>query len=228
MSNYVELKLLDTFLCLVVSLTCVPWHVSLCTSWCMSLSVQYESYRWVMTHLFISILTESWLSDMIHIAQRETCVMTYRKTDESWVHDSSLYDSSLYLNTHWVMTQRYDSYCTERDMRHDVQRERRVMSSWLISLSQYSLSHDSVARATWLICTCDMTRSYMCHDSLICVTGVAHPVLIRHVRGGTQGDMTNSYVWHDTFTRVAWFLHVCDMTHSYVWRDSFIHVTWLI
>ena len=60
--------------------------------------------------------------------------------------------------------------------------------------------------------------------------------------------MTHSYVWHDSFIRVTWLIHMCDiadslhdsficvtwlihmcdMTHSYVWHDSFICVTWLI
>jgi len=37
-------------------------------------------------------------------------------------------------------------------------------------------------------------------------------------------DMTHSYVWHDSFIRVTWLIHMCDMTHSYVWHDSFIYV----
>jgi len=40
-------------------------------------------------------------------------------------------------------------------------------------------------------------------------------------------DMTHSYVWHDSFTRVPWLIHMCDMTHSHVWHDSFICVTWV-
>jgi len=41
-------------------------------------------------------------------------------------------------------------------------------------------------------------------------------------------DMTHSYLWHDSFTRVTWLIHTCDMTHSHVWHDSFTRVTWLI
>jgi len=41
-------------------------------------------------------------------------------------------------------------------------------------------------------------------------------------------DMSHSYVWHDSFICVTWFIHMCDMTHSYVWHDSFIRATWLI
>jgi len=35
-----------------------------------------------------------------------------------------------------------------------------------------------------------------------------------HTRG-----MTDSYVWHDPFMRVAWLLYMCDMTHSCMWHD---------
>ena len=64
---------------------------------------------------------------------------------------------------------------------------------------------------------CDMTHSYVRHDSFIRVTWLMHTC-----------DMTHSYVWHDSFICVTWLIHTCDMTHSYVWHDSFICVTWLI
>jgi len=38
--------------------------------------------------------------------------------------------------------------------------------------------------------------------------------------------LTHSHVWHDSFTRVTWLIHMCDMTHSHVWRDSRTCVTW--
>ena len=54
---------------------------------------------------------------------------------------------------------------------------------------------------TWLIHTCVMTHSYVCHDSFLCVTWLIH-----------MCDMTHSYE--------TWLIHMCDMTHSYE--------TWLI
>jgi len=79
---------------------------------------------------------------------------------------------------------------------------------------------------------CDMTQSYVWHDSIICVTWLNH-----------MCDMTQSCVWHDSFTLflivvtrlshtcdmtqscVTWLIHthsgMCDMTQSYVWHDSF-------
>jgi len=41
-------------------------------------------------------------------------------------------------------------------------------------------------------------------------------------------NMTDSYVWHDSFICVTWCVCMCGVTHSYVWHDSFICVTWLV
>ena len=71
--------------------------------------------------------------------------------------------------------------------------------------------HDSFMCATWLIHTCDMTHSYVWHDSFTCVTWLIH-----------MCDMTHSYVWHDSFVRVTCLIHMCDMIHSHVWRDCLI------
>jgi len=70
---------------------------------------------------------------------------------------------------------------------------------------------------TWFVHTCDMTHSYVWHDSYTCVT-----------RFILMCDMTHSYVQHDSFLCVTWLIHMCDMTHSYAWHDSFIRATWLI
>jgi len=70
---------------------------------------------------------------------------------------------------------------------------------------------------TWLIHICDMTHSYVRHDSFICATWLIHTC-----------DMTHPHVWHDPFIRMTWLIHICDMTRSYVWQYSFIYVTWLI
>jgi len=73
---------------------------------------------------------------------------------------------------------------------------------------------------------CDMTHSYVGHDSFICVTWLIH-----------MCDMTHSYVRLDAFMCVTWLIHMCDMTHLcmcdmarcicvtcliHVWRDSSI------
>jgi len=56
---------------------------------------------------------------------------------------------------------------------------------------------------------CDMTHSYVWHESFMYVTRLIH-----------MCAMTHSYVWQDSFICVTWLIHV--------WHDSFICVTWLI
>ena len=91
---------------------------------------------------------------------------------------------------------------------------------------------------TWLIHMCDMTHSYVWHDSFICVTWLIHVCYMTHLVRETVVtrvtwlnhlcDMTHSYEWHDSFICVTWLIHMCDMTHLYVWHDLFKCVTWLI
>ena len=41
-------------------------------------------------------------------------------------------------------------------------------------------------------------------------------------------DVSQLYVWHDSFICATWSIHMCDMTCSYVGHTSFVRVTWLI
>jgi len=82
--------------------------------------------------------------------------------------------------------------------------------------------HDSFICVTWLIHICDMTRSYVWHDSFMCALWYTASSL------SCVCDMTRSCVWHDAFVCVTWLVHTCAMTRSYVCHDSFICVTWLI
>ena len=98
---------------------------------------------------------------------------------------------------------------------------------------------------TWLIHTCEMTHSYVCHTlikdfpqqykrstpSFPCVTWHIH-----------MRDMTHSHAWHDPFIRVPYtykrpppaiqeaytLIPICNTTHSYVWHDFCTCVTWPI
>ena len=95
--------------------------------------------------------------------------------------------------------------------------------------------HDSFICVTWLIHVCDMTHSYVWHDSSfeMCVTWLNCWYVWYNLCVDTcdirMCDMTtHSYVGHDLFICGAWLIYMCDMTHSYVWHDSFICVTWLI
>jgi len=40
--------------------------------------------------------------------------------------------------------------------------------------------------------------------------------------------MTHPYVWHDSFIRVTWLIHMCDATHPYLRHVLFTCVTWLV
>jgi len=61
---------------------------------------------------------------------------------------------------------------------------------------------------------CDMTYSYVWHDSLSARVCSSH---LRHL-----------YEWLESFTYVLWFVRMRDMTHSYVWHALFVCVTWPI
>jgi len=95
-------------------------------------------------------------------------------------------------------------------------------------------------RVTWLILhvwhdssyTCDMTDSYVRHDSFIHVTWL---ILYVWYDWFIFREMAHSYVGHDLLICATWLIHTCttiqvsDVTHSrihynlYVWYDSFTH-----
>jgi hypothetical protein len=108
---------------------------------------------------------------------------------------------------------------------------------------------DSVVPETWLICTCDITHSYVTRDSFVCVrhesfiydiyavsvvpeTWLFHSLLHLECRW----DVNYLYVWHDSFLWlhyvlplrrkficVTWLIRTWDVTHSYVWDYLMTH-----
>jgi len=78
----------------------------------------------------------------------------------------------------------------------------------------------ATSEGLWLIHMCDVTHSYVWHDSLVCVTWPIH-----------MCDMTHSHVCHNSCICVTWLIHMCDMTHGakgrYRWR-SMTHDSWLM
>jgi len=108
-------------------------------------------------------------------------------------------------------TQRHHSKTKNRYKYRDTKTS--IQDPPLIQESTIHVWHDSCA--TWLIHTCDMSRSCVWHDSFICVTWLIH-----------MCDMTHLYAWHDSFIRVTRLIHVRDTTHSCMWRDSFIYVAY--
>ena len=101
---------------------------------------------------------------------------------------------------------------------------------------------------------CDMTLSYVWHDSCICATWLIHmcDMTIHRSRSANwtwrrrqdwRWMMTQSYMWHDSCVCVTWLIHMCDMTHLQESQcaldmeeatglmsddDSVICVTWLM
>jgi len=71
---------------------------------------------------------------------------------------------------------------------------------------------------------CDMTHSYVWHDSFLFVTWLIDIISVDMSKENHftcvkwlihMWDMTHSLVWHNLFTCVTWLIHTCDMTHSY-------------
>jgi len=91
--------------------------------------------------------------------------------------------------------------------------------------------HDSSTLGTWSIHSCDMTISYVCHDSLN--TGMAnqrHERIVVHVAMILvicEWVMPPTGMRHVTFMTQAWSI-IEIMTHWYVWHGSFTCVTWLM
>ena len=66
---------------------------------------------------------------------------------------------------------------------------------------------------------CDMTHSHVWLDQFKCVH---HHQFLGQYYGCvcevtySDGDMTDSYVWHDSSMCVIWLVHMCDMTHPHM------------
>ena len=88
---------------------------------------------------------------------------------------------------------------------------------------------DAVAflRETWLIECCHIgmcvTWLVQCCCVRMCVTRLVRSCRIRVTHIQTQEHCgTHSHVWHDSFTCVAWLIHMCGMTHSH--NNILVHV----
>jgi len=93
-----------------------------------------------------------------------------------------------------------------------------VWHDWFICVTWIIHMLDMTERCHTLVHMCNMTLSYVGHDSChtyepVCVTWIIHML-----------DMTDRYVQHDSF--ICWTWLICNMTHSCVWHD--LYATWLI
>jgi len=96
----------------------------------------------------------------------------------------------------------------------------------------YSHSHvflDAFGCVTWLISMCDMTHSYVGHDSFVRgLTGILmHVCVVTHLCVSVTRShvcvVAYSYVWHESCSMcdkcvavccsVLWLIRMCDMSH---------------
>jgi len=94
-----------------------------------------------------------------------------------------------------------------------------MICTWKFKGLYYTLGGPQPKRVqlTHLWAVCDMTHSYVWHDSFVWATCLTR-----------TWAMTHSYVWHDSFICVTWLIHMCDMTHLYERHVSLDRVPWLI
>ena len=98
-----------------------------------------------------------------------------------------------------------------------------------------------VPDVTWLIHMCDVTHTYVRHDSYD-IADTRTDTVSETLWFRTWRDMTHSLVFFKTARYmlkrgrlrcrfgpyVTWLIHICNMTHSHVRHDSFVDATWLI
>ena len=232
------------------SFICVPWLIPMCA----------------MTHPYVchdSSICVTWLRWRICSAQHahifgaseclfhQRCVMS--RTPHSHTHSYLWHDSFSCVT--WLIPM-----C---DMTHSyVWHESFLCVTWLIHMCDMTYLYVFAAipccrlNQRWCVMSrththtpipvCDMTHSYVWHDSFICVIWLIHTCDMTHLyvfaaspccllnqrctknfkklwcvmsRTHTHTH-THSCVWHDSFICVTWLIPMCDMTHSYVWHDS--------
>jgi len=105
------------------------------------------------------------------------------------------------------------AYSDPSDMTHsDVCRDSFICSHSYV-LDHLGLNHGPYLCWTRLARMCDMTHSYVWHNSFIWFDDLI------------VSFETHSHVRHDSSTCLTWLIYTCDictceMTHTYVWHDS--------
>jgi len=85
-------------------------------------------------------------------------------------------------------------------------------------MTRLYVRHDSLTCMTWISHICDMNESYVWYDSFICVCRERrmHP---------WEAQIP---VIHDSFICETWLVHMWDMTHLHEWHESVMSVIRLI
>jgi len=84
--------------------------------------------------------------------------------------------------------------------------------TWLIHTCDMTHSyvwHDSFLRVTWLIHTCDMIHSHVWHDAPIKIDNNTQITL--REEAGCEVAQYPQQTWHDAHICVPWLIHMCDI-----------------
>ena len=129
-----------------------------------------------------------------------------------------------------------------------------MRATWLIHMCDILCSNtykphpcmqcDSFLHVTWLIHMCDMLRSdayrtglhmrcdicdvtpsYVWHNSCI---GVTWLIQTCDILRSSDADKAASYVQQDQWMRGTGLISMCTVTHLYMYRDSFIREAWIL
>jgi len=151
--------------------------------------VWHDSFMWAMSYMSVSHVTS-------HLWMRHATRM------HEWVTPPFLC-----LFTRVTRLSPHDS-----QMRHATRMNGWVIHKWVTSPFLCSLTC-----TTWLSPMCDMTQSYVWHDSFICEP--RHTWVSRHVT--RMNETCHTYEWVSHLTLLV-LIYTWDKTQTNVWHDSII------
>jgi len=177
------------------------------------------TYRWVISHIWITHVTHSTLgvtwqkrlvrvdNDRIWIGKGMWVASLDGFTHETWLihvkkHDSYMYDDT-YISKTWLI---------------------HVNQSCLVIHTRFVPTYSYVGQASYI----SVARLFWEWSNMDRQKYVGHRTWLIHI-----WDMKHSYMGHDWFIYGTWLIHLCDMIHCrwsnmvrqlYVGHDSFICV----
>jgi len=138
-----------------------------------------------------------WSPPWVTIHHHSSLFVTHSYNDSYHSHDSYVW----HICIHKIhLSKRHELYLS-KDHQLNISCQRSAAPRQISFIRWVIMPH-----VIQMIHMCDMTHSYVWHDSFTCVTWLIH-----------MCDMTHLHVWHDSFICVTWLIHMCDMTHSYGW-----------
>jgi len=210
-----------------------------------------HTYEWDMSHMDESCHTYEW--DMSHMD--ESCLTSATRVRCMQVsHMNESCDSFIWIHVFAHMNESWDScsnWCRQHvsvGCRYLVGLTHCCEETWLSHMWHDSFQSDAGFSYVWRTAVkrhesaiCDMTHSYVWHDSFMYVTwlipiGCWYHVCMTHCCEETWLIL----MLHDSFICVTWLIlivcrflicmtHCCEKTWLiHIWHDSFICVTWLI